>query len=147
MATTHSAAHSPAPRADELARARAELAKATTVAKLATAKRARLAAVVRALEAEAEMEAMRLQARADRERAAAEARAQAAEDALECERAAHLAEEREAAAAELDRIKHPAHKRANGRGKTGANGYTATAEPSPDRPAALTIMPSLEAPG
>ncbi|MGF6885648.1 vacuolar-type H+-ATPase subunit D/Vma8 [Nocardia sp. GAS34] len=71
------------PAANELARARADLAKATTAAKLAAAKRARLAAVVRALEAEAEIESMRIQARGDRERAeAAEELARGAEDAL-----------------------------------------------------------------
>ncbi len=49
------------PVADQLEAARADLAKATTAAKLATAKRARLAAEVRALELEAEIEAMRIQ--------------------------------------------------------------------------------------
>lgn len=120
---------SPTPAADRLAKARADLAKATMAAKLATAKRARLAAEVRALEAEAEIEAMRIQARADRERAdVAEARAQAAEDALERERAAHLEEER-AHAAEVDHLKRPAvAKRKNG------------ATPATTRDAVLTAM-------
>lgn len=138
------------PIADQLAKARADLTTATTAAKLAAAKRARLAAEVRALEAEAEIEAMRIQAREDRERAeAAEARAQAAEATLAQERAEHLAEEREHAA-EVERLKRPAPKRPGGRKDTGANGYTATAEPgnrSGAATATLAIVPSPEEPG
>ncbi len=106
------------PVADQLAKARADLDKATTAAKLATARRARLAAEVRALEAEAEIEQMRIQARADRERAeAAEARAEAAEVTLAQERAAHLEEER-AHAAEVEQFKRGAPQKRPARAAT-----------------------------
>ena len=98
--------------ADELAKARADLAKATVAAKLATAKKARLAATVRALEAESEL--VRLREELDEQRA----RARAAEAALAAERAEHLAEEREHAA-EVEQLnqpkRQPARKPANGR--------------------------------
>lgn len=140
------------PVADRLAKARTDLTAATTAAKLATAKRARLAAEVRALEAEAEIEAMRIQARADHERAeAAEARAAAAEATLAQERAEHLEQEREHAAelAQAEHKRSASPQRANGRAKTGGSGYTATAEPSSrsGAPAALAIVPTPEEPG
>lgn len=125
------------PVADQLAKARADLDKATTAVKLANAKRARLAAEVRALEAEAEIEAMRIQARADRERAE-EAERRAAEDALEQERRVHLKEER-AHAAEIERLKRPASKRANGRKDDGAPGHAPIAEPGNRSGAAATL--------
>lgn len=113
--------------ADQLAKARADLDKATTAAKLATAKRARLAAEVRALTAEAEIEAMRIQACADRERAeAAEARAEAAEATLERERAAHLEEER-AHAAEVDQLKRGAAQKRPARAANGREPKVAAA--------------------
>jgi hypothetical protein len=136
------------PVADQLAKARADLANATTAAKLATAKRARLAAEVRALEAEAEIEAMRIQARADRERAeAAEVRAEAADAALAAERAAHLAEEREHAA-EVERLKTraPAPKRATGRKDGAANGSTADPGNRSGTAAPLAIVPDAAEP-
>ncbi len=108
------------PVADQLAKARADLDKATTTAKLATAKRARLAAEVRALEAEAEIEAMRIQARADRERA------DAAEAALERERAAHLEQEREHAA-EVEQLKRGAPQRRPARAANGREPKVAVA--------------------
>jgi len=144
------------PVADQLAEARATLVQAITAAKLATAKRARLAAEVRALEAEAVLADVRLQARTNRQRAeAAEARADAAEAALATERAAHLAEEREHAveererAAEVERLKSraPAQKRAT-RKDAPTNGYTATAEPGnrSGTATALAIVPDAAEP-
>lgn len=118
MGTTHSTTHqerSSASAVDALATARADLAKATTAAKLATAKRGRLAAVVRALEAEAEAERYRLQGQADRERAVR------AEATLMQERAAHLAEER-AHAAELERLKPASTQKRAAAPKVPANG-------------------------
>lgn len=139
-----------APVAAQLAKARDDLAKAVTAAKLAAAKRGRLAAEVRALEAEAELEQYRLQGHADR------ARAEAAEAALAQERAAHLAEERAHAAQleERDRVhaqelaeRAPVHKRGPARRGSGtANGYTTTAAPgdrSEDTEASRTDPPQL----
>jgi len=128
---------SPTPVADQLAKARAELANAITAAKLATAKRGRLAAVVRALEAEAILEDVRLQARINRKRA------EDAEAALERERAAHLVEER-ARAAEIERLKDQlAQKRpaAARKGTSATNGHTA-AEPDGRGITTLSVVPA-----
>ena len=133
------------PVADQLAKARADLAQATTAAKLATAKRAQLAAEVRAFEAEAVLEDVRLQARTNRQRAdAAEARADAADAALATERAAHLAEEREHAA-EVGRLKGQPTKRAAARKATsGATGYATTATPHGSAAARMAMLPTAE---
>lgn len=138
------------PIADRLAKTRADLDKATTAAKLAAAKRARLAAEVRALEAEDMLEAVRAQARANRERAeTAEARAEAAEATLARERAQHLVEEREHARELAAAEQGAPPKRAKGRTTNGTNGYTATAEPgrSTGPVATLAVVPTPEGAG